>query len=134
MSDESTSRARWQDHVREIAALVRDGAFIEPACEQLGVSVDAVRKAMSRGMPEANPIVRARAELENDLAKSYAAKAKAGDSATSTKDFLATLAPKRWHLPTKVQVSGDPDNGAAVRHEIKLTLADAIAGAKGGDE
>lgn len=126
-----TSRARkwnrWQDHAAAIAAHIEGGSPFEPACVLEGVSFEAVRDALARQDPDADCIARARASLEIQLAREAREHARNGTPLASSAGWmLERIAPKRWHLPSKVEVSG-PEGGPVVSEQKIATEAELVA-------
>jgi hypothetical protein len=135
---DTASRAKrswnpWREHAAAIAAHIEQGTPMEPACVLEGVSPETVRDAIDRADPDADVIQRARAALEAKLCRDAVALAAEGTPiANSAGWMLERIAPKRWHLPSKVEVSGP--EGGPTQAEVKITLADAVAGARGEGE
>jgi hypothetical protein len=135
---DTASRAKrtwnpWREHAAAIAARIEAGTPMEPACVLEGVSIETVRDAIDRADPDADVIVRARAALEARLVTQAVELASAGTPVASSAGWLLErIAPKRWHLPSKVEVSGP--EGGPTQAEVRITLADAVAGARGDGE
>lgn len=137
-TSDTTSRARerrvwddWRTKAPAIAERIRKGAFLEPACRRENVSFESVRDALDRFDEDADVIAHARADVEMKLNETSLALASAGESVASGPGYLLErIAPRRYHLPSRVEMSG-PDGAPVQTQAVTLTLADAVSGARG---
>jgi hypothetical protein len=132
VSDVDTRARDWRSKVDAIAAEIRDDLPLYTACRLHGVPRRTMEDAMRRDDPALAPIHAARAEIERKLAKRLDAHAEEGTPHGATSFKLERMYPDNWKPAERVEVSGP--EGGPTQAEVKITLADAVAGARGDGE
>lgn len=108
--DARSTGVDWRERVGELCGHILEGTPLEPACVIAGVSFRTIQDALARGDEAAEPIARARAMRERELAKKLEDLATDGRQHAGIAYLLERHAPTRWRQSSKVEVSG-PDGG-----------------------
>lgn len=120
----------WRTKVPGIVEAINRGLSLTTSCALNGVSRRTMDAALLRCDPAALPIVEARAAIEEKLVKTTMAHAEGGTPHGASTWLLERMFPAAWKAADKLELSG-PDGAPMQTQAVTLTLADAVAGARG---
>lgn len=115
--------------LERICARIRAGSSMDAACWREGIDPQAVRSTMRRHESVRTAVEAARAVAEDARRERMDAMIDDGKPTRGLEWQLQRLHPHVYDAPARLEVSG-PDGGPT-QGEIKITLADALAGAAG---
>ncbi len=101
------------------------------ACWNSGVSPYSVRTAARNDATIAAMLAAARAEGELQLIEQHRTLALAGGRTTGIEWLLERLYPQRWHLASRVEVSGRDGAPIETQATVQLTVDEAVRIARG---